>query len=161
MRCSCTGGILLTCILGLALTSRAQEQKPASQKHRYTIAEYNAYENAVKQAEPEEQVQLLDEFVSKYPASALLALVYSQYSKAYGEMKISARSSNLRPNSSQCAMKSQSRSNTQRTIGWADAYIKMDAADPILAGKAEDIALNGVHLLEILKKPWGDARPGF
>src|SRR5215469_4211924 len=87
MRCSCTGGILLTCILGLALTSRAQEQKPASQKHRYTIAEYNAYENAVKQAEPEKQVQLLDEFVSKYPASALLALVYSQYSKAYGEMK--------------------------------------------------------------------------
>ena len=47
----------------------------AAAKPQYTMAEYNAYQAAAAEKDPTQQIKLLDDFVSKYPNSALLIYV--------------------------------------------------------------------------------------
>src|SRR5271154_1676523 len=54
---------------------------------KYTMAEYNAYQAAAAEKNPASQIKLLDDFVSKYPSSALLVYVYPLYYQAYGAQK--------------------------------------------------------------------------
>src|SRR5271169_5116764 len=58
---------------------------PAGQK--YTMAEFNAYQAAAAEKDPAAQIKLLDDFVSKYPNSALLNYIYPLYYKNYGAQK--------------------------------------------------------------------------
>ena len=48
---------------------RSRRQKPA-----YTTEEYNAYIKAHDETDPQQKIKLLDDFVAKYPNSALLDL---------------------------------------------------------------------------------------
>src|SRR5271167_3978778 len=54
---------------------------------KYTMAEYNAYQAAAAEKDPAAQIKLLDDFVSKYPNSALLNYIYPLYYKNYGAQK--------------------------------------------------------------------------
>jgi tetratricopeptide (TPR) repeat protein len=63
----------------------AQGGAPAGQK--YTMAEYNAYQAAAAEKNPAAQIKLLDDFVSKYPNSALLNYIYALYFQNYGGQK--------------------------------------------------------------------------
>src|SRR5580658_4921311 len=56
-------------------------------KPQYTMAEYNAYTAAQATKDPAAQVKALDDFVSKYPNSALLIYVYPLYYNAYSQLK--------------------------------------------------------------------------
>src|SRR5258707_13683469 len=72
--------------------SNALAQAPAGQdagagKQQYTMAEYNAYQAAAAEKNPTQQIKLLDDFVSKYPNSALLVYVYPLYYNAYSQLK--------------------------------------------------------------------------
>ena len=81
--------------LSLGSTARAQTQ-PAAQsapaagqdagpqgKQPYTMAEYNSYQACANDKNPASQVKCFDDFVSKYPNSALLIYVYPQYVASY------------------------------------------------------------------------------
>ena len=72
--------------------SNVLAQAPAGQdagagKQQYTMAEYNAYQAAAAEKNPTQQIKLLDDFVSKYPNSALLIYIYPLYYNAYSQLK--------------------------------------------------------------------------
>src|SRR4029077_14349678 len=56
-------------------------------KPQYTMAEYNAYTAAQETKDPTAQVKALDDFVAKYPNSALLIYVCPLYYNAYSQLK--------------------------------------------------------------------------
>ena len=56
-------------------------------KPQYTMAEYNSYQAAAAERNPQQQVKALDDFVSKYPNSALLIYIYPLYYNAYSQLK--------------------------------------------------------------------------
>lgn len=64
----------------------AQDEQQTS-KTPYTLPEYNAYQAAAGQTDPQAKIQALDDFVSKFPSSSLLPLVYQQYFGAYNQLK--------------------------------------------------------------------------
>ena len=60
-----------------AAPKAAQDQaKPA-----YTLAEYNAYQAADKETNPQQRIKLLDDFVKTYPTSTLMQYIYPDYYK--------------------------------------------------------------------------------
>src|SRR5260370_11082351 len=87
-------GVAFVAALGLVTggASNALGQAPAGQdagagKQQYTMAEYNAYQAAAAEKNPTQQIKLLDDFVSKYPNSALLVYIYPLYYNAYSQLK--------------------------------------------------------------------------
>jgi hypothetical protein len=58
-----------------------------SQQPAYTIPEYNAYQAARAETNPQNQIKLLDDFVAKFPNSTLLPYIYQLYLKAYNDLK--------------------------------------------------------------------------
>jgi tetratricopeptide (TPR) repeat protein len=69
---------------GWAQDAGAGAAAPAA---KYTMAEYNAYQAAAAEKNPASQIKLLDDFVAKYPNSALLNYIYALYYKNYGAQK--------------------------------------------------------------------------
>jgi tetratricopeptide (TPR) repeat protein len=87
-------GLAIIAALCLAISgaSNALAQAPAGQdagagKQQYTMAEYNAYQAAAAERNPAQQIKLLDDFVSKYPNSALLIYIYPLYYNSYSQLK--------------------------------------------------------------------------
>lgn len=74
---------------GVAASAAAQapQQAPAEQKPAYTLAEYNLYQQAFNEPNAGQKIKDLDDFVSKFPTSALLPYVYRTYYLAYNELK--------------------------------------------------------------------------
>jgi tetratricopeptide (TPR) repeat protein len=64
-----------------ALAQATSSQTP------YTIPEYNAYQAAHAETNPQNQVKLLDDFVAKFPNSTLLPYIYQLYMAAYTQLK--------------------------------------------------------------------------
>ncbi|HMD10551.1 MAG TPA: hypothetical protein VKH63_23665 [Candidatus Acidoferrum sp.] len=153
----------LCLILGNVLSAVAQAQAPApggqdagAGKQPYTMAEYNSYQACASEKVPATQLKCLDDFVSKYPNSALLIYVYPLYVQAYGQLK-----------------------NYQKVIEYSDKVVglgsKIDAgvlyqalyahsfaynalspaqqADPAAAKAARDSAVAGLKALDDVKKP--------
>lgn len=65
-----------------AAQSQQQEQKPA-----YTIAEYNAFQAARGEKDPQARLRLLDDFVAKFPNSTLMQYIDRLYIETYGQQK--------------------------------------------------------------------------
>jgi tetratricopeptide (TPR) repeat protein len=89
-------GLAITAALSLMVSvpgamARAQAAAPAAgqdaAKPQYTMAEYNAFTAAQAIKDPAQQIKALDDFVSKYPSSALLIYVYPLYYNAYSQLK--------------------------------------------------------------------------
>jgi tetratricopeptide (TPR) repeat protein len=85
-------GLALVAAICLVLNGAGNvlAQAPAGQdagKQQYTMAEYNAYQAAAAEKNPAQQIKLLDDFVSKYPNSALLIYIYPLYYQAYSVLK--------------------------------------------------------------------------
>jgi hypothetical protein len=59
----------------------------AGAKQPYTMAEYNAFTACQGDNNPASRIKCLDDFVSKYPNSALLIYIYPLYSQAYSAQK--------------------------------------------------------------------------
>ncbi len=70
-----------------ALGQAAAGQDAGAGKQQYTMAEYNAYQAAAAERNPAQQIKLLDDFVSKYPNSALLIYIYPLYYNSYSQLK--------------------------------------------------------------------------
>ncbi len=76
-----TGAGLLWIVLGAGAGAGRLLAAPqdAQQKPAYTMAEYNAYQAADKEANPQQKIKLLDDFVKQYPMSTLLPYIYRDY----------------------------------------------------------------------------------
>lgn len=74
-------------LLCCAAPRAAAQGDQQSSKTPYTLPEYNAYQAAAGQTDPQAKIQALDDFVNKFPNSALLPLVYQQYYGAYNSTK--------------------------------------------------------------------------
>ena len=74
-------------MLGGAVNTRAGQPGQDAAKQPYTMPEYNAEQSCASDKNPSSQVKCLDDFVSKYPNSALLIYVYPMYYQAYFQQK--------------------------------------------------------------------------
>lgn len=68
-----------------AAASPAPQQQQA--KPGYTLPEYNAFEAANSEKDPQARVKLLDAFVAKYPNSTLMKYVDTLYFQTYSQLK--------------------------------------------------------------------------
>ncbi|MGC2720509.1 MAG: hypothetical protein WA209_13050 [Candidatus Acidiferrales bacterium] len=80
--------IFLVALGVLAMPVRpAAAQDQSSQAPAYTIPEYNAYQAARAETNPQNRVKLLDDFVAKFPKSTLLPYIYQLYITTYTDLK--------------------------------------------------------------------------
>lgn len=68
-----------------AAASPAPQQQQA--KPGYTLPEYNAFEAANSEKDPQTRIKLLDAFVAKYPNSTLMKYVETLYFQTYTQLK--------------------------------------------------------------------------
>jgi tetratricopeptide (TPR) repeat protein len=88
-------GLNLKGILSIALVlfcaparpAAAFDQQQDAAKTAYTIPEYNAFQAARAETNPQNRIKLLDDFVSKFPASTLMPYVVQLYMSTYNELK--------------------------------------------------------------------------
>ena len=70
-----------------ATWAAAQEQQQQQAKPNYTLAEYNAYQAAHNEKDPQMKLKDLDDFVMKFPGSALMMYIYGDYYTTYYAQK--------------------------------------------------------------------------
>lgn len=70
-----------------ATLAAPQEQQPQQPKPSYTLAEYNAYQAAHSEKDPQMKLKDLDDFVMKFPSSTLLMYIYGDYYSTYYSLK--------------------------------------------------------------------------
>jgi hypothetical protein len=163
----------LCLILMNGLSASALPQAPAAggqdagqSKQPYTMAEYNAYQAAKAETNPAQQVKLLDDFVSKYPNSALLIYIYPLYMQAYGQLrdyqKVITYSDKLAGLGEK--VDAATRFNAYYTHAIAYTTLLADrtqgaaaAKDMALAKSAQDGVTTALKTLDEVKKPDGVA----
>jgi tetratricopeptide (TPR) repeat protein len=152
----------LCLILGNGLSALAQPQAAAggqdaaAGKQPYTMPEYNAYQAAAAEKAPAQQVKLLDDFVSKYPDSALLVYVYPLYVQAYGQLKNYQKVIEYSDKVIGLGAKIDAGGQYQALYAHCFAYNGLTAAqqaDPATAKAARDAAVAGLKALDAVKKP--------
>ncbi|HEX8879913.1 MAG TPA: hypothetical protein VF749_07780, partial [Candidatus Acidoferrum sp.] len=82
--------VTLCLIFGSSTSLRAQTPAAAQDSAKapaYTLVEYNAEQACAAEKVAATQVKCLDDFVAKYPNSALLVYVYPLYVNAYNQLK--------------------------------------------------------------------------
>ena len=86
LACKWMGVASLVAVL-LAFGSAALAQAPAAQQGQqapgYTLAEYNSYQAAHNEQNPQQKIRLLDGFIAQYQTPALLPFVYRDYYLTY------------------------------------------------------------------------------
>jgi tetratricopeptide (TPR) repeat protein len=121
----------------------------------FTIAEYNTFAAAQKENSSVNQIKALDDFVSKYPNSALLVYVYPVYFQAYAKVKnypkVIEYAGKLLALGDQADVKARYRA----IFAWANAYNSLNSGDVALAAKTKELALAGIKLNANFAKPDG------
>ena len=151
----------LCLIVGSALSTTALAQAPAAApdaggaKQAYTMPEYNAYTAAQGTKDPTQQIKQLDDFVAKYPNSALLIYVYPLYYQAYSQLKNFPKVIENADKLLALGDKVEAPIRYQAYFARAFAYtnIAPPPTDPAQATKARQMALEGLKTLTDLKKP--------
>lgn len=141
---------------------RAAPQAPADQaKPAYTLAEYNQYQAADKETNPQQKVKLLDDFVKAYPNSSLMPYVYRGYYSTYMALKNFAQAIEYADRMIGLGDKIDSTGRLEAYYTRAQAYYLgsagKDLQTPDALTKARDAALAGLKAVDDLKKP--DAAP--
>jgi len=155
--------------LGAAAGTRAQAtqsapagQEAAGAKPQYTMPEYNAYQAVAADKNPASQVKALDDFVVKYPNSALLIYIYPLYYQAYSALKNYPKVIEYADKVVALGDKVDAGARYQALYARAFAYnamladpanVNTAAKDPALAKSALDAAVAGLKALDEVKKP--------
>jgi hypothetical protein len=126
---------------------------PAGQK--YTMAEYNAYQAAAAEKDSAAQIKLLDDFVSKYPSSALLNYIYPLYYQAYAGQKNWAKVIEFADKELGLGSKLTPNERYQAYSARAFAYNNLQNPDATQAKAEYQAALDGIKSLDTLPKPDG------
>jgi tetratricopeptide (TPR) repeat protein len=154
----------LCLIVGVAAWAQApatgQEAGPQG-KQPYTMAEYNSYQACANDTNPASQVKCFDDFVAKYPNSALLIYVYPKYVEAYGKLKDYRKVIESADKVLSLGDKIDGPTKYSVLSTRAQAYAqlvatdKAAAADANLARGAVDAVGQALKYLEEVKKPEG------
>ncbi len=136
-----------------AAAPAAQGQDAA--KPQYTMAEYNSFTAAQQIKDPTQQIKALDDFVAKYPNSALLIYVYPLYYNAYSQLKNYPKVIENADKLLALGDKVEAPVRYQAYYARAFAYSNMNPppTDPEVNRKAHQAALDGLKTLNDLKKP--------
>jgi tetratricopeptide (TPR) repeat protein len=150
--------ILAALCLMVGSVAGAKPQAAAAQdaaKPQYTMAEYNAYTAAQAIKDPAQQIKALDDFVAKYPNSALLIYVYPLYYNAYSQLKNYPKVMEYADKTLARGDKIEAPVKYQAYYARAFAYSNMNPpnTDPEMAKKARQAGLDGLKTLNDLKKP--------
>jgi tetratricopeptide (TPR) repeat protein len=94
MRMRLNGMVILGAALVLVFLAARPAGAQAAQQGQpsYTIPEYNAFQAAAAEKDPQAQIKDLDDFVAKFPNSTLMPYVYESYYQAYLGAKNYAKS---------------------------------------------------------------------
>ena len=150
-------GLAVAASLCWMMGSGAAAQAPAGQdagKQPYTMPEYNAEQACFNDKNPTSQVKCLDDFVSKYPNSALLIYVYPMYYQAYGQLKNWAKVIEYADKTVALGDKIGPNDKYAALYARATAFYSLPAAEQAAQGKgAIAAAETGLKLIPDLKKP--------
>jgi hypothetical protein len=128
---------------------------PAAGQQKYTMAEYNSYQAAAAEKDPSAQIKLLDDFVSKYPNSALLNYIYPLYYQAYAAQKNWPKVIEYADKEISLGSKLTPNERYQAYSARAFAYNNIQNPDATQAKAAYQAALDGIKSLDALPKPDG------
>jgi tetratricopeptide (TPR) repeat protein len=156
-----TGTGLLWIALGIGSGAGklwAAPQAPADQaKPGYSLAEYNQYQAADKEANPQQKIKLLDDFVKAYANSTLMPYVYRDYYTTYMALKNFGQVIEYTDRMIALGDKIDTTGRLEAYYTRAQAFY-LGMADkslqtPDALTKTRDAALAGLKTLEDLKKP--------
>jgi hypothetical protein len=149
--------IALLSLFCISITSvRGQDAGAgAAGGQKYTMAEYNAYQAAAAEKNPAAQIKLLDDFVSKYPNSALLNYIYPLYYKNYGAQKNFPKTIEYCDKLIALGDKASPAEKYEAYSVRAYAYNNIQNPDPATATAARAAALAGVKAVDAVPKPEG------
>jgi len=159
--------LLLLAALGLSSTPKASAQAagaaPAAgaSQQKYTMAEYNSYQAAAAEKNPAAQIKLLDDFVSKYPSSALLNYIYPLYYKNYFAQKNYPKAIEYCDKMIGLGDKVSPAELYDAYYVRAYAFNAIQNPDPETAKAARAAALAGLKVLDQVPKPDGVAEDVF
>jgi tetratricopeptide (TPR) repeat protein len=155
-------GLAIVAALCLAMSgaSSAFAQAPAGQdaaagQQKYTMAEYNSYQACAAEKNPTQEIKCLDDFVAKYPNSALLVYIYPLYYNAYSQLKNWPKVIEYADKLLALADKVEPPIRYQAYYARAFAYSNMPPGPDVQAQapKACEAAKAGLKTLNELKKP--------
>src|SRR6202047_3558181 len=155
-------GLAIIAALCLAMSGASSTfaQAPAGQdaaagQQKYTMAEYNSYQACAAEKNPTQQIKCLDDFVAKYPSSALLVYIYPLYYNAYSQLKNWPKVIEYADKLLALGDKVEAPIRYQAYYARAFAYSNLppNSPDPEQARKARQAALDGLKTLNELKKP--------
>jgi tetratricopeptide (TPR) repeat protein len=156
-------GLAITAALCLVISgaTSAFAQAPAGQdaaagQQKYTMAEYNSYQACAAEKNPTTQIKCLDDFVAKYPNSALLVYIYPLYYNAYSQLKNWPKVIEYADKLIALGEKAEPPIRYQAYYARAFAYSNVPPNSPdaqAQAPKACEAAKAGLKTLNELKKP--------
>jgi tetratricopeptide (TPR) repeat protein len=159
-KCIGTGAMLVVSFVLLFVFARSAAAMPPQQdqaKTSYTIPEYNAYQAASAEKDPQARIKLLDDFVAKFPNSTLLPYIYQVYYQTYFQLKNYAKTIEYADKLDALGDKVDQGTRLsalyQRTLAFNFVFNEKapDANDQ--AQKARKAALAGLAILNTLPKP--------
>ncbi len=147
---------------GAAKLYAAATPQDAAAKPAYTLAEYNQYQAADKEQNPQAKVKALDDFVKAYPNSSLMPYIYRDYYSTYMALKNFAQAIEYADRMIALGDKIDSTGRLEAYYTRAQAFFLGVGADktlqtPDALTKARDASLAGLKAVDDLKKP--DAAP--
>jgi tetratricopeptide (TPR) repeat protein len=148
--------VVLCLILGSSSSLRAQAPAAGQETKApaYTLVEYNAEQACAAEKVPATQVKCLDDFVAKYPNSALLVYVHPLYVNAYNQLKNPQKVIEFADKTVALGNKVEAVVRYQVLYARALAYATLPASDQTAgAAKAREAALLGLKTLDEVKKP--------
>jgi tetratricopeptide (TPR) repeat protein len=127
----------------------------AAGKPGYTMPEYNGWQAADAEKNLAAQLKLLDDFVAKYPNSALLNYIYALYYKNYGAQKNFPKTIEYCDKLIALGDKASAGEKYEAYSVRAYAYNNIPNPDPQTARAAHDAALAGIKAVDAYPKPEG------
>jgi tetratricopeptide (TPR) repeat protein len=161
-----TGAGLLWIALGIGSSAgklwAAPQAATDQAKPAYSLAEYNQYQAADKEQNPQQKVKALDDFVKAYPNSTLMPYIYRDYYTTYMALKNFGQVIEYADRMIALGDKIDATGRLEAYYTRAQAFYLGVSADktlqtPDALTKAREGALAGLKSLEDLKKP--DAVP--
>ncbi len=145
----------LCLIFGNGLNANAQAPAAGQDANapKYTMAEYNAYQACAGEKTPAAQIKCLDDFVSKYPNSALLIYIYPLYYNDYTQLKNPQKVMEYADKVVALGDKAEAAIRYGALYARALAYATLNSQEPAQATKAKEAALLGLKTIDELKKP--------
>ena len=150
--------LLAALCLSSSPNAAAQEASAAggTKQQPYTMAEYNSYQAAAAEKNPAAQIKLLDDFVAKYPNSALLNYIYPLYYKNYYAQKNYPKAIEYADKMIALGDKINPAEKYDAYYVRAYAFNAIQNPDPETAKAARTTALAALKVLDQLPKPEGE-----